>query len=167
MPTVDYVFFKRPSKFWENARQLRYEVFIKGQGIPEDLELDDRDQTACHLIALHNQSTCGVMRILQESDYAKFGRIAIHPSYRKQGIATAMVRQAIAFCHLAGINKISLNSQSYITHLYEKLGFKAKGEPFIEAGIHHLHMVLDFTEEEYCELPLQLKDSHGIQPSGN
>ena len=163
MPTVDYVFFKRPSKYWENARQLRYEVFIKGQGIPEALELDDRDQTACHLIALHNLSTCGVMRILQESDYAKFGRIATHPNHRKQGIAYGMVKQAIAFCHLAGTATISLNSQSYITHFYEKLGFKAEGSPFLEAGIPHLHMALNLTQDNYCELPLQQEpfDSQG------
>ena len=154
MAPINYVFFKQPSKFWEDAKQLRYEVFVKGQGVPESIELDDRDQSACHLIARCNQETVAVMRILLKTDTAKFGRIATHPHYRNQGIATTMVRQAIAFCHLAGISTISLNSQSYITQLYEKLGFKTEGKPFTEAGIPHIHMLLNLSAEDYCELPL-------------
>ena len=163
MPFINYVFFKQPSKFWADAKHLRYEVFVKEQGVPEAIELDDRDQSACHLIARQNQLTCAVMRILLSTDHAKFGRIATHPNHRKQGIANGMVKQAIAFCHLAGTATISLNSQSYITHFYEKLGFKAEGSPFLEAGIPHLHMALNLTQDNYCELPLQQEpfDSQG------
>ncbi len=154
MPSIRYILFKTPSQYWKEAIQLRRKVFIEEQGVPEAIELDDRDESACHLVALHPQETCGVMRILLEDNHAKLGRIATHPNYRHQGIGTAMVNQAISFCHIAGIQTISLNSQNYITHFYEKLGFQSAGEPFQEAGIPHIHMVLNRPKGHHDELNL-------------
>ena len=156
---VNYILFKKPSQYCKEAASLRCKVFIEEQGVPEAIELDDHDESACHLIALHQQETCGVMRILMGDNHAKLGRIATHPNYRKQGIGTAMVNQAIAFCRLAGVNTISLNSQSYITDFYEKLGFKSEGAPFLEAGISHIHMVLNLQTEEDYQLHLAERPS--------
>ena len=152
MLPITYTLFKKSSKYWKNALYLRHEVFVKEQGIPEAIELDELDESACHLIALHQQETCGVMRILLGTDCAKLGRIATHPNYRKQGIATGMINQAITFCHLVGVQTIALNSQTYITPFYEKLGFESEGEPFMEAGIPHIHMVLNLQAGEHGEL---------------
>ena len=152
MPPINYLFFKKPSKFWDAASQLRHQVFVQEQGVPESIEIDQLDEAACHLIALHQGEACGVMRILLDVDHAKFGRLATHPSYRKQGIATGMIRQSLRFCYLAGINTIFLNSQSYITHFYVKLGFEVKGNKFIEAGIPHIPMELRLPTEDHCEL---------------
>lgn len=42
-----------------------------------------------------------------------------------------------------GIEKAILNAQEYVKGFYKKLGFKQKGEVFIEAGIPHIRMFID------------------------
>ena len=39
---------------------------------------------------------------------------------------------------------IYFHAQTYIIDLYKKIGFKEKGEEFLEAGIKHILMTKDF-----------------------
>lgn len=133
---------------------LRRKVFVEEQGISEAIELDERDEYAYHLIAIRQRKTCGVMRILIEDNVAKLGRIAVHPGDRQQGIGSAMVQQSLRFCHLVGVDTLVLNAQSHTIRFYEKLGFKAEGETFLEAKIPHIRMTLSLEEKGNCELYL-------------
>ena len=36
---------------YADIRQLRVEVFVEEQGVPEELELDDRDAACTHVLA--------------------------------------------------------------------------------------------------------------------
>jgi predicted GNAT family N-acyltransferase len=51
-----------------------------------------------------------------------------------------LVQQALD----SGHQKVLLNAQSYIIPFYQKFGFRVDSEEFIEAGILHRRMVLNF-----------------------
>ena len=44
------------------------------------------------------------------------------------------------YCRREGITKAVLDSQLKVMPLYEKLGYSAEGEPFLDAGIVHMRM---------------------------
>ena len=62
---------------------------------------------------------------------------------RHQGLGTKIVEHAIAFAkEQLGAGEIVIEAQTYVRGLYEKLGFRAESEEFLEDGIPHVRMRL-------------------------
>ena len=62
---------------------------------------------------------------------------------RHQGLGTEIVKHGIAFAkEQLGAEEIVIEAQTYVRSLYEKLGFKAESEEFLEDGIPHVRMRL-------------------------
>ncbi|MDO8891778.1 MAG: GNAT family N-acetyltransferase [Sulfurimicrobium sp.] len=145
MQPQDFRFFRLPSPLWPAASALRYAVFVQEQQVPEELELDAEDANALHLLVRDAAGNAlGTLRILTRGKAANIGRVAVTAEARRQGIGSEMVRRALAYCRDLRLESVSLDSQTHITPFYEKLGFRATGEVFMDAGIPHLHMVHSF-----------------------
>ncbi len=121
---------------------LRLEVFVDEQQVPPELELDEDDRRAWHILAEEKGVTVGCARILFDQGSAHLGRIAVKRTMRAQGIGSAVVRYAIALCRQRGCTEIGLHAQLHAVGFYEALGFRSHGEPFTEAGIAHIAMTL-------------------------
>lgn len=119
---------------------LRHEVFVGEQDVPEDVERDSYDATATHLVAILDGDVVGVLRIVFLDEHAKFGRVAVRGSARGKGIASAMMRVAMTLAREKGEARHYLTSQLDKVPLYEKLGFVAYGDVFIEGGLPHRAM---------------------------
>lgn len=136
-----FQFFHLPSPLWQAAIELRFAVFVHEQHVPAELELDAEDAGALHLLVEDNSgSALGTLRVLIRNRQAKIGRVAVAADARLHGIGTEMMRQALAHCRSLNLETVALDSQTYITPFYEKLGFHATGEVFMDAGIPHVHM---------------------------
>ena len=124
---------------WQAALAVRREVFIVEQGVPPDVERDDSDATAVHVVASCDGEIVGTARLTRD-DEARIGRVAVLPSLRRRGIASLMLAALEAEARKLGVAEVSLHSQSYIQSLYDKLGYEVTGPPFVEAGIDHVPM---------------------------
>jgi predicted GNAT family N-acyltransferase len=125
------------------CRALRREVFTLEQGVSEADEIDDLDEVATHLLAVLDGRPVGTARIVAMGPYAKIGRVCVLADQRGTGLGAALIRAAVAECRrLTGVTKAKLGSQSHATGFYEKLGFVAVGEEFMDAGIPHREMVM-------------------------
>jgi predicted GNAT family N-acyltransferase len=122
------------------ALALRHEVFVIGQHVPEDLERDAYDATATHIVAIGAGEVVGVLRMVDMGEHAKIGRVAVRADWRGQGVARAMLLDAMAFSRAYGQERFYLTAQLDALGLYEKLGFTAFGDRFMEAGIAHVAM---------------------------
>jgi len=112
---------------------VRLQVFVAEQGVPADLELDKWDQVAQHFIALHENKVIATLRILIKQDKAKLGRLAVLKPFRKQGIATQLMKNATQFCQQQAIHSIHLGSQVSVQDFYAKLGYHSVGDIFDDA----------------------------------
>lgn len=119
---------------------LRREVFVGEQHVPPEDEFDAYDLTATHVIALDGGSVVGALRILFLDEHVKFGRVAVASSARGKGIASAMMRFAMAHAAGLGHTRFYLTAQTDKLALYEKLGFVAFGSEFQDGGMPHLAM---------------------------
>jgi ElaA protein len=122
------------------ALTLRHAVFCIEQGVPAREELDGRDAEALHLVAIADDELVATCRILMVGTTAQFSRLAVHPSVRRRGIATAMLDAADAETRAAGGRRLVLHAQTYARRLYESAGYRARGRAFVEAGIEHIAM---------------------------
>ena len=120
---------------------VREEVFCREQGVPKEEELDGLDERALHLIALEpDGAVVGTLRLLLVGGEAKIGRVAVKRRWRRRGIASRMLRMALAGARERGCRRARLASQLQATRLYEEAGFTVESEAFEEAGIAHVWM---------------------------
>jgi predicted GNAT family N-acyltransferase len=122
------------------ALALRHEVFCREQGVPEYEELDGRDGEGIHLVAIAGEELVGTCRLLKIGSTVQFSRLAVRPDARRQGIATALLELAEAETRDTSARRLVLHAQTYARGLYEHVGYRARGRPFVEAGIEHIAM---------------------------
>ena len=74
------------------ALQVRRQVFVREQGISEDLVLGGCDSEALHMIVKDGERIIGSTRVpLVAANQAKLGRMAILKCYRRKGILREML----------------------------------------------------------------------------
>src|ERR1700730_16298631 len=122
-----------------DALRVREQVFCREQGVPRELEIDGRDGTALHLLAVEaeGERVIGTLRLLLGEDVAKVGRVAVERYWRRRGIASRMLDLALARARERGFEQARLASQLDATGLYERAGFGVESESFDEGGIGH------------------------------
>lgn len=122
------------------AFSIRRRVFIDEQRVPADEEFDAEDETALHVIAIMDGAPVGTGRLLIYRDWARIGRMAVLPAYRRSGAGRAIVERLMAAARERDVTRVMLHAQTQALPFYEKLGFRAFGEEFLEAGIPHREM---------------------------
>lgn len=130
---------------------VRKEVFVREQGVPEDIEYDAYDETAVHVLAVRADGVpLGTGRLLHgEAAAAKtggdptvgsLGRLAVAQEARGLGIGVALVRAIEDVARARGLAAVDLHAQTHALGFYERLGYEAYGPEYPEAGIPHRAM---------------------------
>lgn len=123
---------------------IRFEVFVQGQNVPEELELDEYDAVARHLLVMGDDGLpAGTARLMVDTPLpgqAKIGRVAVRETYRGQGLASLLMRRLEEEARARRQSSIVLDAQLAVIPMYEKLGYEAHGPIFDDAGIDHRKM---------------------------
>jgi predicted GNAT family N-acyltransferase len=131
---------EKRSPLLEAAFDLRREVFVVEQGVPPELEIDELDPLATHLVAIVDEAVIGTLRILQHEGEVKVGRVAVRAAARRTGVGARLMEQAAAIARERGFDEIVLHAQISVAGFYRRLGYVEEGDPFEEAGIPHIAM---------------------------
>jgi len=126
----------------EAAQRIRTQVFVEEQRIPAELEWDDADITAVHVVAF-NRLGQGVAtgRLLQQAPgVGRIGRMAVNRMLRGSGIGRQVLQELLDKAAARGDREAVLHAQRSAAAFYLGMGFRARGEEFEEAGIPHIEM---------------------------
>ncbi len=146
----------------ESLRGLRHEVFVLGQQVPEAREQDGRDASCQHVLARDKGGVAiGCARI---DDEERIGRMAVREAWRGRGVGAAMLRELIALAQARGASDVTLAAQVSALGFYERAGFNAHGDEFIDANMPHRMMRLALTPIDVTRPPLR---DHGALPASN
>lgn len=128
---------------WETlgpaASEIRRQVFIDEQNVPQDEEWDGLDTECLHFLAMLDGQPVGTARLLPD---AHIGRVAVLANARGTGIGVVLMQAAIEAARQAGHPRVVLSAQVHALAFYERLGFIAHGDEFMDAGIPHREMTL-------------------------
>ena len=127
------------------AHHLRRVVFIDEQGFTEAEEWDDLDAEAVQLVVRDDGAPVASARLLRDGATGKIGRICVLKSHRGHKLGAALVRFGIDhFRATEGVTRVYLSAQDHALGFYEKLGFRAYGEGYLDGVVPHRDMELVF-----------------------
>jgi predicted GNAT family N-acyltransferase len=121
----------------EEARRVRFAVFVEEQGVPPEIEIDERDAQCIHALARVDGRVVGTGRLLPD---AHVGRMAVLRECRGTGVGGAILERLVERARGRGDREIVLSAQVHAIPFYARHGFAAFGPVYEEAGIPHQDM---------------------------
>ena len=97
------------------------------------------------VVAVQDDMVVGYIGSQSTIDETDVMNVAVHPDWRRQGIAEQLIDNLIEELKKRGSHALMLEvraSNAPAIALYEKLGFRVTSEPFDEEGILHVQMLL-------------------------
>ena len=125
----------------KEAFGVRKKVFVEEQGISEDLEFDNRDREALHVIVTDAERVIGTARVIfLTAHQAKLERMAVLRPFRRRGIGSRIISFLNEELKNRQVEQVVLHAQYAVVAFYKSCGFEELGLSFVEAGIKHIKM---------------------------
>ena len=130
----------------DSFRNLRIDIFVKEQGVPEENEFDDYDRQVPHLVIFLDGEAVATGRVIPYGeDTVKIGRIAVKKDKRGFHLGEKIVLELLRKSKEDGAKTVCVGAQTHAVGFYEKCGFKLLGTPeYLEENIPHFDMILNF-----------------------
>lgn len=124
----------------EAAARIRTEVFVQEQGF--EREFDEKDRDAYHIVLLKDGEPAATGRIFPGQNPAVWlaGRIAVRGSERGSGLGSALMREIEAKAKALGAGCMEISAQTRARPFYEKQGYRAEGEEYLDEYCPHICM---------------------------
>ena len=118
---------------------LRDEVFVVGQKITAECEVDGHDPQCSHVLGRDGDGRIvATARLFLDDAPIKVGRIGVHPDLQRSGLGTELMH----FVHaILGDRPAIMSAQAHLTPWYTSLGWQPLGGVYTEAEIPHQRMV--------------------------
>jgi len=137
-----------------DALAVRDEVFVEGQDVPPDLEVDehDDDPATTHFLARDGGGAgadarpgtpVGAARLRPYGDdgVGKVERVAVREHRRGEGWGRRLMEAVERIARERGFERLRLDSQTHAVGFYRHLDYAVvDDEPFLDAGIPHRAM---------------------------
>ena len=136
-----------------DALAVRRAVFIDEQGVSEEEEIDAHDgdpagaTSAAHVVGYLAGEPVAAGRLLLDGapgENAHIGRVAVLGEQRGRGYGRAVMLALQQEARRRGYAGITLAAQLPAVAFYERLGYMARGDVFLDAAIEHRWMDLAF-----------------------
>jgi len=132
----------------QDALTVRRRVFIDEQGVPEAEETDRYDAepatvtAAVHVLGRLDGRPVATGRLLLDlgDRFPHIGRVAVLAEHRRRGFGNAVMEALHGEARRRGHGGVTLAAQLHAIPFYERLGYVARGEVFLDAGIEHRWM---------------------------
>ena len=122
---------------------IRYDVFVREQGIASNVHDDPDDRYSLHVLGAVDDEVVGTGRITFYGDEAQIVWVAVLKPYRRFGVGRAVMEHLLDLAREHGSRVVTLNAQTHALSFYSALGFRPLGRRFYMSSIEHQYMVLD------------------------
>ena len=129
----------------DTAFEIRRKVFVVEQEVDEREEYDEFEPTSIHYLVHADGTPVGTARWRITENGIKLERFAVLKEYRNAKAGRTVLLKVLDDVTPLG-KKIYLNAQVTAMNFYEREGFIAEGEMFMECNIKHFRMVLKVTK---------------------
>lgn len=119
-------------------RNIRTVVFMDEQGFVD--EFDDEDIHAEHAVLYADGNAAVCCRFFEKDGVYMIGRFATMKEYRGTGLGAKLYYAVEEKLAGRGVKKLALSAQLRAKGFYEKLGFAAVGEIYLDEDCKHIRM---------------------------
>ncbi|GIQ83087.1 hypothetical protein KIPB_004342 [Kipferlia bialata] len=120
----------------QNVRRI---VFILGQSVPEEREIDGLDPSFIHVKVTVGGEVVGTARMNPQDGH--IGRVAVLAGYRGRGLGCMLMQELHRQAHALGLDHTHLSAQLTSEAFYSSLGYvRANDRVFLDAGMEHVDM---------------------------
>lgn len=128
---------------------IREPVFEIEQQVPNEIVWDALDPLCRHVIARALDGTpIGSGRLTPQHG---IGRLAVLKPWRGKGVGASLLTNLIDTARSLHYPEVELHSQVHAIPFYQRFGFVAEGETYMEAGIPHQTMRLSLAAQAPLE----------------
>lgn len=127
----------------QQAFSLRQQVFVHEQGVPAEAEIDAFDtlhEGTTHVLVLDGDEAVGTGRFRLKNGAGKVERVCVAKSARGRGVGNVIMEKIEQLAREKCYSTLKLHAQTHAKRFYEKLGYVATSEEFIEENIPHIEM---------------------------
>ncbi|MDO4419356.1 MAG: GNAT family N-acetyltransferase [Ruminococcus sp.] len=124
------------------AVDIRMQVFVKEQGFSKELELDEFEKTATHLVGFSNGESAATARYFFDKRREEYliSRIAVRKEHRGKGFGAEIVTAAEKEIIAKGGKSAIIHAQLRAKGFYESIGYNTYGDIDLEEGVEHIMM---------------------------
>ena len=118
---------------------LRDIVFVVGQGITAESEVDGYDRQCTHVIGRDaSGKIVATARLFMGKTPVKVGRVAVHTDLQRGGHGSALM----AYVNdLIGNRAAAMSAQAHLEAWYTRMGWQRVGNVYEEADLPHVKMI--------------------------
>lgn len=134
------------SNIYEQALDLRYELFFKKFKLPKSITIDELEETSEHFVIQKGATLVAYGRLTNlEGKIYKISQVVVQPSMQRSGHGTKLLQKMLSHAKSIGASRIELNSQVSVKSIYSRLGFTEFGDvyPSKSTGLPHVKMYLE------------------------
>lgn len=126
----------------QDAHDIRKAVFVDEQGFNGEMEFDGIDPTAHHVVLYLDGKPAATGRVFpsESPEMYTIGRVAVYPQYRKHHLGQEVLGLLEQKAKTLGAKKIGLSAQCQARGFYEKSGYQASGDVYLDEFCPHIHM---------------------------
>lgn len=123
----------------EEAKYIRYTVFIDEQGFDKEIDEHDDDNQSRHIVLFDGDKAIATARYFEEAKGVYHaGRIAVLKEYRGKGYGREILQYMEEDLKSIGADKITISAQLHAKGFYESLGYTVMGNTYLEEGKEHI-----------------------------
>lgn len=129
------------------AARIRQEVFVKEQGFV--VEFDEIDEIAKHIVLFEDEVPVGTCRFYWSAEKSShvLGRVAVRKVFRGRCFGQALLQEAERQVRALQGQSLCLAAQVRAKPFYEKQGYVAAGDKFLDEGCPHVWMYKNLSEK--------------------
>lgn len=111
-----------------------------GLSLGDEDPAPEREQLHYGLFDADGTLAACVVAVPLSPDSAKIRQMAVAGARRGQGLGARLMRELEAALQARGCTRLVLHARESAVGFYEKLGYRALGEPFVEVTVPHRRM---------------------------
>ncbi|MFM9840976.1 MAG: GNAT family N-acetyltransferase [Cyclobacteriaceae bacterium] len=107
-------------------QKMRREIFGQEQGIPEQMDLDGKDESSIHLLLykVNSPEPIASGRLTIEGNTGTLSRIAVGKDFRGTGVGKRVVQELEKIAKEKKVKKLTLDPHVYLEKFYTDLGYE-------------------------------------------